>query len=210
MTCHWYKRQWAWLGHKDTLYFSSHCGKLHYEYVDLLKSARHVILTQRGRKAPMQYLLHPGSCPHLRSIDIVFASLQWPALNDAEFEAGLWGEQQYHLPIQMVKGDAAEGKRVHEDLSKRLGPHLSPRASHLLNQFFTHPGRVRSWNPPDHTQFEDYDEHFSEPWEGTYDDFVLATERLREMAEKSMFRRVWMLSRVPEYKIASIGSTEYN
>jgi hypothetical protein len=202
----WYKRQWAWLGHTDTLYLSSVCGRLHREHADLVGNARHFIV-KREHCGAFLGEIHP----HLQSLDVVFGCFEWPTGKDAETETRLWGDGQYHLPIEMVEGDAAEAKRIHDELQTRLGPHPNREARDLLTKLFTVSVDYGIFSiPSEALRFKKFPQTSAAEWidnphaleEGMPDP---VDEYLEELEEKSMIRRIWMLSRIAEDENASQG-----
>lgn len=188
----WGRERSAWFdSHRDSLYLRTDedCvfATINLEHV------RHVILTRQNCEEKVLNLLNRKLCPHLASIEVVCASVEWPMQTNLGFETTIWGDD-YHIPIQTEKGDVAEAKRVHDDLSKLLGPQSDSHA--CIQRLVDTVAAQDSWDGAQHKALSA--DRIIQWWLelGLRGRSSPDVKTLEEMADKSMFRCIWMLSRI--------------
>ncbi|KAI1111927.1 hypothetical protein F5Y14DRAFT_463898 [Nemania sp. NC0429] len=187
----WGPKQWAWFdSYRDSLYIRY----LQDEYVINKLNLRyvcHLILPRRECERNILQILREDACPNLKSIEIVCASIEWPMKMDMAFETSIWGND-YHKSIQLKKGDFAEATRLC-DLLELQGPQ---------NDYFNHFSRflhvVAAKDRWDGDQSKAYPERIIRYWSEREDLRWIdrPVETLRDMAERSMIRCIWMLSKI--------------
>ncbi|KAI0868332.1 hypothetical protein GGS24DRAFT_482729 [Hypoxylon argillaceum] len=184
------QRRWVWFDSaRDSLYIKSVPRR---PDVELLNEVRHVTLDQVGYKRCLSRLLDRGLCPRVESIDFICGSVEWPRRTELEFENNIWGKENYFIPIEMIDGSAAEAERLYEYLNKRLGPHPCLRARALLRRLIA--DALESQGRLQGLQLEAYPKYIVESCLNYGIDKESAEAILKEMVEKSTFRRIWMLS----------------
>jgi hypothetical protein len=120
------ERQWVWFdSSRDSLYFRN--IDIPFSKFPLLSKVRHVFFDAFRCETNLCQLLQQEHCPQLESIGLVCGPVIWP------IGANVWGNEHYHIPIQVIDGDVPWGKRPVEDLRKRLGPHSRVRTSLSLD-----------------------------------------------------------------------------
>lgn len=194
----WGRKRWAWFdSYKDSLYLRTE------EFLSQginLQDVRHVILPRQGCEGQISQLLTREICPHLTSIQLVCASVEWPMQTDSAFETAVWGDD-YHIPIQTKKGDVAEAKRVHDGLSKLLDPQPGFRFNMQRARIQRLVDVVAAQDPWDGAQHKAYSERILQYWSERGLPAKSKVKALKEMVEKSMFRCIWMLSRTTDDRI---------
>ncbi|RWA03341.1 hypothetical protein EKO27_g11765 [Xylaria grammica] len=175
-----YIREWTWFDYwSDTLYFNAIVGKpSQVRNAIILSQVRHLIL--KPAKLEKLWFLHT-MFPCLTSVQLIVGSLEWPVRQDLEFEASLWRDGNTHVIVRVEDGaDGAE--RAHADLRNRLSPHCGAEACASLCKLVTASRRCG-------TSFDN--------WVGS-EKPGRRLEILRQVGDRSMLSRVWILSLVPE------------